>query len=191
VPLLFGLPMLLHPIHIVFLELIIDPACSIVFEAEPAEPGIMRRPPRAHGDPLLDRRTLLLCLGQGLSALAACLAALYYSLGHLGQPVPVAQTVTFATLILANLGLILAHHSWQASRRRGLRALNSPLWWVVLGASLTLILTLEVPAIRGFFHFAPVPNLQLFAWALLGPLSVIAFELLFKNRPPRAAAGKG
>jgi Ca2+-transporting ATPase len=178
VPLLFGLPLLFHPIHIVFLELIIDPACSIVFEAEPAEPGLMRRPPRPHADPLLDRRTLLLCCVQGLVALAACLAALFYSHVHLGQPIEVGQTVMFATLILADLGLILAHRSSTTSLIRGLRTPNRALWWVVLGSLLMLLATLELPAIRGFFHFSAVPPLQLFAWAMLGPLAVLSFELI-------------
>jgi len=188
VPLLFGLPMLLHPIHIVFLELIIDPACSIVFEAEPAEPGLMRRRPRPHDDPLLDRRTLLLCAAQGLCALAACLAALSYSLVHLQQPVATAQTVTFATLILADLGLILAHRSSTTPPLRGLRTPNRALWWVVLGSLLMLLLTLEVPAVRKFFHFTAVPGPQLLVWTLLGPLSVLGFELIKRRLRPRPPA---
>ena len=186
VPLLFGLPLLFHPVHIVFLELIIDPACSIVFEAEPAEPNLMRRPPRPHADPLLDRRTLLLCCLQGLAALAACLAALYFSHAWLGQPIEVAQTVMFATLILADLGLILAHRSSTTTLLRGLRTPNRALWWVVLGSLLMLLATLEIPGIRGFFHFAAVPGPQLLAWALLGPLSVLGFELIKRRLSPPA-----
>ena len=177
VPLLFGLPLLFHPIHIIFLELIIDPACSIVFEAEPAEPGLMRRPPRRHDAPLLDGRTLLLCCLQGLTALAACLVGLYYGQVHLGQPIAVSQTVMFTTLILADIGLIFAHRSTTSSPL-GLRIRNRTLWWVVLGSLLMLLTTLLVPAIRDVFHFVAVPGLQLFAWAMLGPLSVLGFELV-------------
>ena len=57
-PVLLGWPLILLPVHIVFLELIIDPACSIVFESEPEDRNVMRRPPRPFGEPLFDRRTV-------------------------------------------------------------------------------------------------------------------------------------
>ncbi|MFY0536052.1 cation-translocating P-type ATPase [Nannocystis pusilla] len=111
VPMFFGLPMLFHPIHVVFLELVIDPACSVVFEAEPAEPDIMRRPPRPTGAALLDRRTLLLCLAQGATVLAVCLGGLWYVHFHLGRSLAAALGVMFTSLVLGNLGLILVHRS--------------------------------------------------------------------------------
>ncbi len=181
-PLLFGLPMLFGPIHIVFLELIIDPACSIVFEAEPAEPGLMRRPPLAHGAPMLDRRTLAVCTAQGVSVLSVCLAALYFSHFHLGQPIAVAQSVTFATLMLANLCLIVVHRSWTTSLLRALRTPNRAMWWVLGGSLLALLAVFGVPAIRELFRFAAVPGPQLLAWALLGPASVLWFELFKLGR---------
>ena len=186
VPLFFGLPMLLHPIHIVFLELIIDPACSIVFEAEPAEPENMRRPPRPQAAPLLDRRTLLRSVAEGLCALAACLAVLYYSLLYLGQPVGVAQSATFATLVLANLGLILVQRTRNTSLRTSLRAPN-PALWIVLAATLALLIaTLEIPPLQRVFHFAPVPWLQLLLGSLLGPLSVLWWIALRRPEPASA-----
>ncbi len=178
VPLLFGLPMLLHPIHIVLLELIIDPACSVVFEAEPAERDIMRRPPRPQADPLLDRRTLALCVARGLCVLAVCLAALYFSHIQLGQSIAVAQSVMFATLVLADLGLILTYRSATISLRDTLRRPNRALWIVLLGSLLVLFATLEISAVRDLMRFAPAPAPQLLAWGLLGPASVLAFDQL-------------
>ena len=176
VPMFFGLPMLLHPIHIVFLEMIIDPACSVVFEAEPADPDNMRRPPRAPGR-LFDRRTLLRCVAQGLCALAACLAVLFYSLHWRAQPVEVAQSATFATLVLANVGLILVHRARGVSLLRSLRTPNKALWAVLIGTLVLLALTLEVPPLQRIFHFTSVPWLQLLLGALLGPLSVLGWAL--------------
>ena len=75
-PLLFGWPLVFAPVHIVFLEIIIDPACSIAFEAEPEERGIMERPPRTRGSPLFNLRTLLLSLLQGMTVFLA-VAAVY------------------------------------------------------------------------------------------------------------------
>jgi Ca2+-transporting ATPase len=186
VPLLFGLPMLLHPIHIVLLELIIDPACSVVFEAEPAERDVMRRPPRPQADPLLDRRTLALCVARGLCVLGVCLAALYYSHVRRGQPIAVAQSVMFATLVLADLGLILTHRSATTSLRDALLRPNRALWIVLLGGLLVLLVVLEVPAVRELLRFAPVPAPQLLAWGLLGPASVLLFDLLARRRARHA-----
>jgi Ca2+-transporting ATPase len=136
----------------------------------------MRRPPRPAGAPLLDRRTLALCLAQGLSVLAACLAALYFSLVTRGQPFAVAQSVTFATLVFADLGLIVLHRSWTAPLPRVLRTPNRAMWWVVLGGLAALLAALYVPPVRETLRFAAVPAPQLLAWALLGPLSVLWFE---------------
>ena len=181
VPLLFGLPMLLQPVHIVFLELIIDPACSVVFEAEAADPELMRRPPRSPRVPLLDRGTLVRCLARGLCVLVVCLAALFYSREVRGQSIAVAQSVMFATLVLANLGLILVHRS-SAPLVSALRRPNGALRWVLVGTVLVLLATLEVPAIREFLRFAPVPGLQLLVWGALGPASVLVCERLRPRR---------
>lgn len=183
VPLLFGLPMLLQPVHVVLLELIIDPACSVVFEAEAADPDLMRRPPRSQSVPLLDRETLVRCTLRGLCVLAVCLAALYYSHIHRGQSIAVAQSLMFSTLVLADLGLILVHRS-STSVVDALRRPNAALRWVLVGSVLVLMAALEVPVIRDLLRFAPVPGLQLLAWGLLGPASVLWFER-FGRSPAR------
>jgi Ca2+-transporting ATPase len=188
VPLLFSLPMLLHPIHIVFLELIIDPACSVAFEAEAAEPDLMRRPPHPQGAPLLDRRTMTICFFQGLCVLAACLAALYVSHVHVQQPFAIAQTLTFATLVFADLGLILVHRSSTTSMFGRQSRSNRALWGVLLGSLTVLVAVLQVPLIRSFFGFAPVPALQWIAWAVVGLASVLWFNLLKLGRARPAAA---
>ncbi|HJW13890.1 MAG TPA: HAD-IC family P-type ATPase, partial [Thermoanaerobaculia bacterium] len=105
-PVLAGWPLLLLPVQIVFLELIIDPASSIAFEAEPAEEGIMRRPPRSPTEPLLSRRVLVLSALQGAGVLAAALAVLVAMPGH-GDPEGPGRAAAFAALIIGNLGLIL------------------------------------------------------------------------------------
>src|ERR1039457_6879068 len=72
-PVLFsGWPMLLFPVHIVFLELIIDPSCSLVFEAEEAEADVMERPPRNANERLFSFATVGWAVLEGLSVLAAC-----------------------------------------------------------------------------------------------------------------------
>jgi Ca2+-transporting ATPase len=73
-PVLLGWPSLLGPVHVVFLEMIIDPASSIVFEAERADADVMSRPPRCPGAPLFDMALLIRGLMQGVTVLAVALA---------------------------------------------------------------------------------------------------------------------
>ncbi|MCY0989809.1 cation-translocating P-type ATPase [Nannocystis sp. ILAH1] len=190
VPLLFGLPMVFHPVHVVFLELIIDPACSVVFEAEPAEPDAMRRPPRPADAPLLDRRMLLACLAQGATVLAACLAVLYLGHVRLGLTLPAAQSVMFATLILADLGLILTHRAQNTSWLASLRTPNRALRWVMLGTLVLLAAALTIPGMRTLFHFEAPPYASVFAWTLVGPLCVLLFEAVTRLWARRRPAGQ-
>ncbi|MET0982861.1 MAG: cation-translocating P-type ATPase, partial [Telluria sp.] len=108
-PVVLGWPIVLHPIHIVFLELVIAPACALAFENEAEESDIMRRPPRARTAPLLDRRALAVAFGQGLAALAVTLAAYGWALAAL--PPLQARAFAFMTLVAANIGLIFANRS--------------------------------------------------------------------------------
>jgi Ca2+-transporting ATPase len=111
IPVLLKWPLVLLPVHVVFLELIIDPACSTAFEAEPEEANVMNRMPRDPREPLFDRRTLLLSLLQGVSVLLIALGV--YVIAHLlGESETNTRALTFTTLVIANLALILANRSW-------------------------------------------------------------------------------
>ncbi len=122
IPVLFKLPLVLLPVHVAFLHLIIDPACSIVLEAEPAEPNVMQRPPRHPKEPLFGRKTVGLAILQGSGILVIILAIFLVSL-YRGQGELDARALTFTTLILANLGLILSESS---SSHLSLKILKSP-----------------------------------------------------------------
>ncbi len=74
IPVLLEWPLVFFPVHVVFLELIIDPACSVAFEAEPEEANVMSRPPRDPTKPLFSRYTIGLSLLQGLSVLVIVMA---------------------------------------------------------------------------------------------------------------------
>jgi P-type Ca2+ transporter type 2C len=105
IPVVFKLPLVLLPVHVAFLHLIIDPACSVVLEAEPAEANAMQRPPRKPKESLLSRPILWLALLQGVGILGIMLAIFLISL-YRGQGELDARELTFTTLILANLALI-------------------------------------------------------------------------------------
>ena len=175
-PVLFGWPLILLPVHIVFLELIIDPACSVVFEAEPEEADVMQRLPRETGHPLFDSRTLLLSLLQGASVLAFVLVVFGFDLAR-GQSAADARALTFTTLIVANLGLILTNLSWSRSVLATIREPNPALWWVLGGAISFLGLVLYVPVLRQLFSFTFLHLDDLLISLGVGVASVLWFEM--------------
>lgn len=176
-PLLFGWPLVLLPIHIVFLELIIDPASSIVFEAEPENPEVMKRPPRDPREPLFSRHALWFGALQGIGMLAMVLGIfLLAQIQHVDEPTT--RAMAFTTLVIANLGLILANLSHSRLIVATLRRPNAALWWVVGGTVLLLILVLSIPVVRDLFAFSLPSPLELL-WSLIaGVISLLWFEAL-------------
>ncbi|MGE5169861.1 MAG: cation-translocating P-type ATPase [Rudaea sp.] len=170
-PLLLDWPLLFYPLHIVFLEFVIDPACSIAFEAEAAEANVMRRPPRPASARLFDRWMLAASIGQGVLALVA-VAVLYGSVLAAGASEASARTVGFAGVVLSNVALIIGNRSRDASVRAMLRP-NAALWWVIGGALVALALVIYVPLLREIFRFA-VPRPAELAAAVLPALVVLA-----------------
>ena len=108
IPLLFGLPLLFTPVHIAFLEMVIDPVCSIAFEAEPAERDLMRRPPRDPAAPLFTARFVVWSLLQGTVVLAV-VSGLFVFAWRSGLPEPDVRALTFVALVATNAGLVLVN----------------------------------------------------------------------------------
>jgi len=175
-PLLFGLPLAFSPAHIVFLELVINSACAIVFEAEPEERDIMQRPPRRPDAPLFSLRTVMLSLAQGLGVFFTVAAAYAIAL-HRGHGVDEARALAFTTLVIGNLSLILANRSWTRSLFTALLSPNRALWWVVGGTLSWLLLVLYLPELRDLFRFAPLHRDDLALCFAAGLASILWFEL--------------
>jgi Ca2+-transporting ATPase len=148
-------PLILLPIHVLFLEMVIDPSCTIVFEADPEAAGLMERPPRPADEPILDREAIRLSVLRGVSSLAAALAVAWRG-AALGWPEDRLRAAVFATVLLTNLALIVASLSDRRGLRATLRAPNPALWWLLAGATGTLAAGLFVPTLRSAFHFAPL-----------------------------------
>jgi Ca2+-transporting ATPase len=176
-PILFNLPLVLLPAHIAFLELIIDPACSTVFEAEPEEKDIMRRPPRNLQEKMFGRKNLTLSLLQGTSILAGVIVVFLYAL-DMGKSEIDARTLTFATLVIANLTLIVANLSWSQSIIKTLRSENKALRYVLVGALSGLLLVLYVPFLRNLFRFSLLHGDDLLIVFIVGTLSIAWLRLL-------------
>lgn len=175
IPLFFNWPLVLLPVHIVFLELIIDPACSIVFEAEREEAHIMERPPRDLDDPLFNRRTVIFSLLQGIIVLLA-VATVFVTATLRGLGETDARALTFTSLIIANLGLILVNRSWSRSIAGTLRQPNTALWLVLAGSVFFLAVVLYVPFLREMFRFSRLHLNDLFISAAAGGVSILLIE---------------
>ncbi len=174
VPVLLGWPVLLYPIHIAFLELIIDPACSMVFEGEPPEGDVMLRPPRDPRAPLFAGRTLWLALLQGLGVLAVLLAAAAWGQTRLDESQ--LRAFAFTILVLGNLGLMLGNLTQRVFTLAALRTRNRALWLVCAAATALLLLTLYQPWLAGLFRFAALSASDLALAAALGLGSGLAVQ---------------
>ena len=180
---------ILMPVHVVFLELIIDPACSIIFEAEPAEPDIMRRPPRNPHDRLFSRRTIGLSLAQGVIVLILVLGVFIVA-RRLGHDADVARGLTFVALVVANLCLILTNRSWSRTIIGMFKVPNSTVKWVAGGAMLLLALVVTTPFLKKLFHFGTLDWNDLTLCAIAGVVSIGWFEALKLFEQLRAARKK-
>jgi Ca2+-transporting ATPase len=177
IPVALGWPLVLLPVHIVFLELIIDPACSIIFEAEPDEVDVMSRPPRNPEEPLFGRRLIGVGLAQGASVLAIVLMVFGVAL-KFGWGEAEARALTFTTLVVANLGLIFANRSWSRLILATLVSRNPAVWWVSGLALGVLALVLYVPFLQNLFRFKPLDARELAMCMGAGIVSVMWFEIL-------------
>ncbi|HLQ25062.1 MAG TPA: cation-translocating P-type ATPase [Acidiferrobacterales bacterium] len=186
IPVLIQAPLLLLPVHILFMELIIDPASSVVFEVERGIDNLMRRKPRAPNAPLFNESALILSLLQGLGVLAVLLVIYWWDIYH-GSNEAYSRTKIFATLAAANLSLVHVNRSWSHTVFSSLPIPNAPLWWVSAAAFIVLLLALYMPALRSLFHFTPLSAFNLTACIVTGMASVAWFELN-KLRISRARA---
>ncbi len=189
IPVLFKWPLVLLPIHIAFLHLIIDPACSVVFEAEPEEANVMNRPPRNPKEPLFSKQMLSVALLQGAGILLV-LVVVFATALYRGQGELDARALTFTTLIIANLSLILTNRSWSHTIRATLRARNTALWWVLWGALIFLGVVLYLPFLRHLFRFSFLHPIDLAICLTAGVISILWFEQLkIFNRKKRVSVG--
>jgi Ca2+-transporting ATPase len=160
VPVLLGWPMLLMPIHILFLQLIIDPSCSVVFEAEPLDSDAMAAPPRKPDARLFDASVLSRGLWQGGGLLLLLLALFGYARAATGSD-DMARALTFSALVVSSIGLIFVNRTWSRALVATSVRSNPYFGWMAVGSTAVLAIILYVPAIRTLFAFAlPPPSLM-------------------------------
>ena len=176
-----NLPLILWPVHIVFLELIIDPACSIIFEAEKEEKNVMSRPPKDIDEPFFGAKKILLSCSQGIGILLICLVIYFVSL-NMGYLEKEARTFTFVTLIVSNIAVILSNRSWTTSIFTILATPNKAVKWVVGGAVVFLLLILNLPFLLNLFQFEKIGLMELLFCTVAGFFSIVWFEIYKRIR---------
>jgi P-type Ca2+ transporter type 2C len=181
-PLVFGWPVFLYPVHVVFLEFVIDPACSIVFEAEKNEEGVMQRPPRDPAEPLFSLHMLGVSAVLGGSVLAGVFLASWWAVEG-GLPEEEIRTLGFAAIVFGNIALIHATRSRDYSILDSLRRPNPALWWITGAALAALAAAIYVPAIAEIFRFSPLSAAHLAAGVLAGAAGVLWYEAYKWLRP--------
>ncbi|GAB2879504.1 HAD-IC family P-type ATPase [Uliginosibacterium flavum] len=174
-PLALGLPMMLTPIHIAFLEMVIDPACSVVLEAEGEEDDVMKRPPRDPASPLLMPNRIVWAALQGLIVLAI-LAGILISAAQADMPEDDMRSLVFASLVLMNMGLILINRSFKASLIRAFLRPNRSLWILLGGVGAVLGTALAWPPAQTLFNFGQLHWSDLAISAAAGFVSLLVLE---------------
>jgi Ca2+-transporting ATPase len=165
------------PIHIAFMEMVIDPVCSIVFEAEGEEADVMRRPPRDPRTPLFSLPLVFWSLLQGAVAFAA-VGTIYALALWQGLPEGDARAIAFLSLVLTNIGLVLVNRSFSASLLGALRRPNKALWWVVAIAVSLLLVAVTWPPAEALFRFGELHVDDLGVALLCGVAVLVTLELL-------------
>ncbi len=183
-PVVFGMPLVLAPIHIAFLELIIDPACSIVFEAEAGSPHLMQQPPRSAAEALVSMRQFLLSLTQGI--LVTLVVAAYYGwLLTTSTGTEAARALAFVVMVTANAALILPTRSAQPGWHEMFAGLTTVSLCVLGATLLALAVITGVPAVAGAFAFRPPPVQQWLAAFAIGAGMLLLFEAAKTLLPQR------
>jgi Ca2+-transporting ATPase len=175
-------PLIFYPVHIAFLELIIDPACSIVFEMENEEANIMDRPPRDPNAPLFGKKMLSIGVLQGLGVLALLVALYFFGVSKGFEPNRL-RALVFTTMVFSNIMLIATNRSWSKNLFKIFATPNKAMLFLILGVLVVVLLATHVPALINIFHLARLSLVELLICLVVGNIGVLWFEVYkFINR---------
>lgn len=171
--------LLLLPLHVVLLELVIDPTCSIVLERQPAERDIMQRPPRNPKEKLLTAKMLSKSVVQGLVIFGASFATYYNFINMYPENVPLARTMGLSIIFLSNVLLVQVNSSnTDFAIRTFIRQIKDRVMWaVIIGTLLGLLVMLYTP-LSGFLKLTSLSSEQLLISAGISCIAVLWYELI-------------
>ncbi|MCX6267019.1 MAG: cation-translocating P-type ATPase C-terminal domain-containing protein, partial [Bacteroidetes bacterium] len=164
------------PVHIVFLLLFIDPACSIIFEAEKEEKNTMTRPPRKIDEPFFGSRKIWFSCLQGAGILIMTLAVYLLAL-YQGYDAKEVRAMVFITLIVSNIAVILTNRSWTQHIFKIIITPNKAVLWVVGGAIFFLTLILNVSFFLDLFQFHRPSWINIIICIVAGLATIVWFEI--------------
>lgn len=164
------------PVHVIFLELIMGPTCSIIYENEPMEPGTMQRKPLIMGTSFLSFRQLSMSLIQGLFITGGCLLLGFYYLQHQASNETV-RTFIFITLLFSNIFLTLINRSFRFTILKTISYKNNLVIVILLFSMLMIFLFLFVPYLRSIFGLSLLSFSEIFICILVALISTIWIEV--------------
>ena len=176
-PLVFGYPILFGPMHIAFLEMVIDPVCALVFEAETEEADVMRHPPRSPEEPLFSGALIGWSLLQGATAFVL-VAGIFVVASRRGMPESEVRALTFVSLVFTIVGLIFVNRSFSASLVHGVPAAESSARVGAIGRRGHAGLTLLWPLASDLFRFGPLHARDVSVTVAAGVMVLVLLEIV-------------
>lgn len=171
--------LLLLPLHVVLLELVIDPTCSIVLERQPAEQDIMERAPRGKNEKLLTAKILFKSVIQGFMIFGASFGTYLAFLNQYPDNAPLARTMGLSIILLANVFLVQVNSSnTEFAMKSFMRLIKDKVMWIVSLGTITGILIILYTPLRGFLKLAPLSLSQLMLAVGIAVVSVVWYELV-------------
>ena len=177
-PVVFGwqYPNIFTPIHVIFMELIMGPTCSIFFEREPVEANIMQQPPRAKSNRLFNGAELMVSVLQGLVIAAGALCVYYFAM-HRGETLEYTRTMVFTTLVISNLLLTFGNRSFTQSIIVTSRYANNLALPVFAVSAVFLLCMHFVQPVQHLFKLTAISGTAFFTCLLVAVVSVLWFEV--------------
>ena len=175
--------LLLLPLHVVLLELVIDPTCSIVLERQPAESNIMQRPPRNPKEKLLTASMLSKSVIQGLMIFGASFAMYYYFINLYPDNAPLARTMGLSIILLSNVLLVQVNSSnTEFAFKTFMRQIKDKVMWAVIIGTIAGIFIMIYTPLSGFLKLAPLSATQLLLSIGISCVAVLWYELVKAGR---------
>lgn len=181
-PIFFDLPAVLFPIHVAFLELIIDPACSTVFESQKEDDKIMQRPPRSLKQSIFSKKTVIINLAQGFGLLLVIFALFFLSYSHRGEVE--ARSFAFTSIVLSSIALILVNLSWDKSVIKIIFSKNKALYTILGGALAAILSIVYIPFLSKMFYVTQLSFQDFVVILSIIYIGLVWFEIgkLFKKQ---------
>lgn len=182
-PVLLGWPLVLLPIHIVFLEFIIDPSCTLIFEGESEDPGVMKRPPRRLNTPLFNKQMVISSVAKGL-AMSLVAFVTHFATMTIGWSDEKSRALTFLLIVLMNLAMIVVVSGKRAFRDAVDTKAKSPMIIVLVVAMIALSVIYFIPPVTELFKFEPLTFVEVMlagALAITGALGITVIRMIMSS----------